>query len=66
MITKNTKIIDIIKQKPEANEIMLDAGLHCMGCGGASFESLQDGASAHGMSKKDIDELIEKINKSKS
>lgn len=65
MIDKKTRIVDILKEKPAANEIMMEAGLHCMGCGGASFESLEDGAKAHGFDDKKIDEIVEKIKKAK-
>lgn len=65
MINKKTRIIDAIKEKPGAHVIMAEAGLHCMGCGGAAFESIEDGCSAHGLSEKQIDDIIKKINKSK-
>lgn len=64
-ITKNDIIIDIIKNRPKAHELMMEAGLHCIGCGGAAFESLEQGAKAHGIDDKDIDELVNKINKIK-
>ncbi len=64
-ITKKDLIMDIIKQKPKAHEVMVESGLHCIGCGGAAFESLEQGASAHGLSDKEIDSMVEKINKLK-
>jgi hybrid cluster-associated redox disulfide protein len=63
-ISKNTQIIEIIQSKPKAHEIMAKSGLHCVGCGGAAFESLEDGAKAHGFSDKKIKEMVDKINKS--
>lgn len=44
-------------------EIMLDHGMHCIGCCGASFESLEQGCKAHGMDDEKIDKLVEDLNK---
>lgn len=63
MITKNTKIIDIIEQKPEAINTIARAGLRCLGCGEIAFETLEQGASVHGMGKEDIKKLVDEINK---
>jgi len=62
-ITKKDIIMDIIKKNPDAHKVMIDKGLHCIGCGGAAFESLEDGAKAHGLSDKKINNMVEKINK---
>lgn len=61
-ITKDTKMSELLEKKPEAGEILFDAGMMCVGCGMAMMESLEDGCKAHGMSKKEIDKLIEKLN----
>lgn len=61
-VKREDKIIEIINKKPDAHILMVEAGLHCIGCGGAAFESLEQGALAHGMDDKEIDLLIKKIN----
>lgn len=63
MISKKDVIVDILKQKPKAHEVMIEQGLHCIGCGGAAFESLEDGARAHGLSDKQITHMVDSINK---
>ena len=63
--TKKDTIIDILNQNPLAHDIMIKKGLHCIGCGGAAFESLEDGARAHGLDEKEIDQMVEQINKIK-
>ena len=55
-------IMQIIDTNPEAVEILFDSGLGCMGCAFANVESLEQGCLAHGMSKKEIDKLIKKLN----
>lgn len=62
-ITKQTLIGEALKICPESAEIMFDYGLHCIGCCGATMESIEDGAKAHGLSDKEIQEMMDKINK---
>lgn len=59
-ITKNMKIDEVIKKHPETVEIFNKFGFHCVGCIAASFESIEDGAKAHGIT---VEELIEDLNK---
>ena len=62
-ITPEMKMGDIVKKYPEAIEVLLSYGLHCVGCGVSYIESLQDGASAHGMTQEEIAEMIAAVNK---
>ena len=62
-ITKKTKLNEILRIKPEAAETLFEAGMHCIGCPMSMNETLEQGCLAHGMLKKEIDELIEKLNK---
>ena len=64
-ITKNMKIDEIIRKTPKTEEILLKEGIHCVGCMTSHFESLEEGLKSHGKTKKQIEEIIEKINKSK-
>ena len=61
-ITKKMSFGEVLKKNPEAAEILFENGLHCIGCGMAMYESLEDGCKSHGMSEKEINELIKKIN----
>ncbi len=62
-ITKKTKLGEVVEKYPEAVEVMLKQGLHCVGCHMAAFETIEQGAKAHGMDDKEIKELLEKMNK---
>lgn len=42
--------------------IFLKYGLHCFGCAMASDETIEDGAKAHGLSDKEITQMISEIN----
>ena len=64
MITKKMTFREILEKKPEAARILFEYGMHCCGCHMAADETLEQGAKAHGMSDKDINELIKKLNSS--
>ena len=61
-ITKKMMIEDIVTKYPSTAEIMMEAGMHCVGCAVAASESLEDGAKSHGLSDEDIDKMVEKMN----
>jgi len=61
-ITKKSKFSEILESKPEAVEILYGMGMHCVGCPMSAQESLEEGCKAHGMSEKDIEEVVEKLN----
>ncbi len=61
-ITKKTKFSEILEIREDAAEILFEAGLHCVGCPMTAQESLEDGCLAHGMSQKEIDKLLERLN----
>ncbi|MCR5590540.1 MAG: DUF1858 domain-containing protein [Lachnospiraceae bacterium] len=57
-IKKEMTIGEILVNKPEVAPILMEAGMHCLGCPAAQGESLEEAAMVHGM---DIDSLMEKI-----
>ena len=62
-ITSKTKISKLLKENPESAEILFEAGMGCVGCSMAMNETIKQGCLAHGMSKKEIEELIKELNK---
>jgi len=61
-ITRKTKLGKILEINSDAAEILFKKGLSCIGCPMAMQETLEEGCQAHGMSKKEIDKLIERLN----
>jgi hybrid cluster-associated redox disulfide protein len=57
-ITKEMTIGEILRVAPEIAPILMQAGMHCLGCPSAQAESLEEAAMVHGL---DIDELMKKI-----
>ncbi len=62
-VTKDMKIGEIVAHFPEAINLMMEAGLHCVGCHVAAYETLEEGAKAHGLSDEEIKSLVDSINK---
>ncbi|MBS3107494.1 DUF1858 domain-containing protein [Candidatus Woesearchaeota archaeon] len=60
---KKMTFAEILDARPDAAEIMMKYGLHCIGCAAAHFETVEEGCKAHGISDKNIDKMIEEINK---
>lgn len=57
-ITKEMTIGEILRANPDVAPILMDAGMHCLGCPSAQGESLEEAAMVHGL---DIDELMKAI-----
>jgi hybrid cluster-associated redox disulfide protein len=57
-ITKDMTIGEILRTNPAVAPILMEAGMHCLGCPSAQAESLEEAAMVHGM---DIDALMAKI-----
>ncbi len=58
-ITKGMSIGEIVKKHPETLHVFVENGLHCVGCAAASFETLEEGARAHGI---DAEKLTRELN----
>jgi hybrid cluster-associated redox disulfide protein len=58
-VTKDMVIGQIIQVDRGIIPILMQAGMHCLGCPSAQMESIEDACAVHGM---DADELIKKIN----
>ena len=58
--SKDTKIGELLEVAPEKAEILLQAGMHCLGCPAAQEETLEEACSVHGI---DVEALLEELNK---
>ena len=58
MIERTTKIGELLEIAPEKAEILLNAGMHCLGCPASQAETIEEACEVHG-----IEELLEEINK---
>jgi len=61
-VSKSMTLGEIVQNFPHAGALLAEAGLHCIGCHISAFETLEQGCRAHGLSEKEIDDLVKKIN----
>ena len=59
-ITKDMIIADIISADAENTKILMEFGMHCIGCPSSQMETLEDACAVHGLN---VEELIKKLNK---
>ena len=59
MIDKNTKIGELLEMAPEKADILLEAGMHCLGCPASQAETIEEACEVHGI---DVEEIIKKLN----
>ena len=60
-ITKDMIISDILKIDERAVPILMDAGMHCIGCPSAQGESLEDAAMVHGHDADEITDVLKDL-----
>jgi len=62
MITKDMTIGELVQEYPSVVEILMEEGVHCVGCGAAYFETIEEGLAGHGRSEEEVTAVIEKLN----
>lgn len=58
-ITKDMTIGEILRTDERLVPILLETGMHCLGCPSAQAESLADACIVHGT---DVDAIVNKMN----
>jgi hydroxylamine reductase len=59
-ITQDMTIGEILELRgEEVAPVLLDMGMHCLGCPSSQMETLQEACEVHGV---DVNEILEKIN----
>lgn len=59
MINKHMSIGEVLEMDRGTAAIMMNFGMHCLGCPHATAESLEDACAVHGTN---VDELVHQIN----
>ncbi len=61
-VSGKTLIKEIVNLYPDSVDVLLNAGMHCLGCPASQAESLEDACSVHGLEAQSvIDALNAKI-----
>lgn len=58
-VDKDMTIMDALKLDNGVAEIFMRHGLHCLGCPGATSESIADAGTVHNIN---VDKLVEELN----
>ena len=58
-INKNMTIGELLEKAPEKAEILLEAGMHCLGGPASLAETIEEACEVHGI---DVEELVKKLN----
>lgn len=58
-VTKSMTIRDVLLLDAGTARVMMEFGMHCLGCPHATAESLEDACAAHGAN---VDELVHQLN----
>ena len=53
------RIGELLEVAPEKADILLEAGMHCLGCPASQAETLEEACEVHGIN---VDELVERLN----
>ncbi|MDE6388221.1 MAG: DUF1858 domain-containing protein [Lachnospiraceae bacterium] len=57
-ITKETTIGEALRTNPDIAPVLMEIGMHCLGCPSAQGETLEEAAMVHGIA---VDDLMAKI-----
>ena len=58
-VNKSTMIGELLTIDAEVVPILLNIGMHCLGCPSSQMETIEQAAMVHGI---DADDLVEEIN----
>ncbi len=61
-VTKEMLLGEVVAKHPKAAFVMLQYGLHCIGCHVSYYETIEQGCLGHGMPPHVMEEMIEDVN----
>ncbi len=61
-VTADTNLGELVKSYPRTAEVLLEYGLHCVGCFANTYDTLGTGARIHGMTDEEVTEMIGRVN----
>ncbi|MBR9692316.1 DUF1858 domain-containing protein [Candidatus Woesearchaeota archaeon] len=61
-VTRDMLIGEVVQKYPKAAFVMMQYGLHCVGCHVSAFETIEQGTAGHGMPEETLKEMLEDLN----
>jgi hybrid cluster-associated redox disulfide protein len=62
-ITADMTLGEAVSKYPQTMEVLFRHGLHCIGCHVSAYETIAQGAMAHGLDEKEVKKMVEEMNK---
>ena len=60
-VNKETRIGEIVQKYPESIDILMAAGMHCLGCAASQMESLEDACMVHGIDSQLLEDALSQV-----
>lgn len=57
-VSSNTLVGEIVNSYPEAVDVLLASGMHCLGCPASQAESLEDACAVHGLTAAQVVDAV--------
>jgi len=61
-VTKEMLLGEVVSKHPRAAFVMLQYGLHCIGCHVSIYETIEQGCLGHGMPPDVMEEMLADVN----
>ena len=58
-INNDTTRGDLVEDSPDTPALVVEAGMHCLGCPASQAETLEEACDVHGI---DVEELVKQLN----
>lgn len=58
-VNSKTLIGEVVRDYPESIDVLMAAGMHCLGCAASQMESIEDACTVHGI---DSELLVNALN----
>ncbi len=62
LISKSMIISEVVDIHPDVIPLLIQNGMHCVGCGASMFETLEEGLMGHGMDDREIERVVDELN----
>lgn len=62
VITRDMILGEIVADFPDTALVMMEYGLHCVGCFANAFDTVESGARIHGLSEEEINQMVSDMN----
>lgn len=55
-------LADVLDKYPQTAEVLIEYGLHCIGCAASAYDTIEAGAKMHALTDQEIDDMVAQMN----